>query len=754
MNRPITALFVGLVLPGPLLAQQNDTTIIVTAPGGEVDTDEAVAIDHAALDAGARADLSAALQREVPGLSIGEAQGNAWQYSIQRRGYAVSPLQGAEQGIAVYLDGIRFNQPFGDTVPVDLIPEAALERVELLEPNAVYGRNALGGALLIHTADGTDRPGFGGGAYADSIGSYGGTLSLGGGDATKSGLIVAEGLKDRGWRDDSPSRLLRLFASGRLTGENAGIRVTALGGDTRLFGNGVAPVELLDADYDAVFTKPDISEGRYGRLTAQPYISISESGRIEATGYFQWQRRRSVNGDLADFDRCGDAPGFLCLEGDGDSFTDALRDPAGARVAADPGIDDYAVMNRGRERSQGGGVTLQWLDERETALGKRRLAAGLTWERHRTRFASSSELGELEEDRGVEAIGPLLQSDSGGITPVDVITRRRDFALFASAEVPLAAGLSAELGLRWDDNRVALRDQIGTALNGDHHFDRLNPSVEIDYDLAEGVTISGGYAETSRSPTPAELSCADPDAPCALANFFVADPPLDQVVARSWHSQLTAGNSTLHGTLALWRSDSSGDIRFIASDIRGRAYFANVGHSRKQGVEATLAWRQGPWRLAATYGFTDARFRSPFTISSPSNPEADDEGNVEVEAGDRLPSIPRHTLTVQAGFEREHWAVGADLRWRSSQILAGDEGNDNPPVPGYAVVDLRARFSVTPAITLVGEIRNLLNHRYATFGTFSEIDEIFLAEAPGAHDPRAYAPGAPRRAAISVKFGF
>ena len=74
--------------------------------------------------------------------------------------------------------------------------------------------------------------------------------------------------------------------------------------------------------------------------------------------------------------------------------------------------------------------------------------------------------------------------------------------------------------------------------------------------------------------------------------------------------------------------------------------------------------------------------------------------------------------------------------------------------PEYAVVDLRARFSITPAITLVGEVRNLLNHRYATFGTFSEIDEIFLAEAPGAHDPRAYAPGAPRRAAISVKFGF
>ncbi len=749
-----TALLIGLVLPTPLPAQQADPIIVVTAPGGQVDIDEAVALDRDALAAGVRADLPGALQRKVPGLSTGEAQGNAWQYSIQRRGYAVSPLQGAEQGIAVYLDGIRFNQPFGDTVPMDLLPEEAIERAELLEANAVYGRNALGGALLLHTADGTERRGIGASAYADSIGSYGGSVSLGGGDEAKSGLAIAEGLKDRGWRDDSPSRLVRLFASGRLTGESAGVRLTAVGADTRLFGNGVSPVELLEADYAAVFTKPDISAGRYARFAAQPYVRISESARIEATLFYQLQHRRSVNGDLADFGSCEDDAAYLCLESEDDEFTDVLRGPDGARIAIAPDIDDYAVMNRARERSHGGGFTVQWLDERPTEHGTRRFAAGLTWERHRTRFTAASELGALGDTREVEALGPFVRSDSGGITPVDVVTRRRDFALFASAELPLSAGFSAELGLRWDHNSVALRDRIGIALNGDHHFGRLNPSVELDYKLSETVALSAGYSETSRSPTPAELSCADPDAPCALANFFVADPPLDQVIARSWHGQLTAGAESLRGTLAFWRSESSGDIRHIASDIRGRAYFANVGRSRKQGIEATLVWHRGPWRMAAAYGYSDARFRSPFTISSPSNPEADEEGNMAVEAGDRLSANPRHILTIQAGFESERWAVGADLRWRSSQILAGDEGNDNRPVPGYAVIDLRARLALTPAITLVGEVRNLFNHRYATFGTFSEIDEIHLAEAPGADDPRAYAPGAPRRAAVSVKLRF
>lgn len=739
--------FLALLAPAPVAAQE----IVVRAPGGEVDADEAKPIDGDAITGGPRADLAAALAREAPGVSISEAQGNPWAAAITWRGYTVGALQGAEQGMAVYLDGIRFNQPFGDTLALDLLPEAALVGAELREASPVFGRNALGGALLLTTASG--RADFGGeaSAHTDSFGGYGGTLSVGGG----RGLLVLDAVEDAGWRDESPSRLLRGFGALGIEGPDWGVEAKVMAADTRLAGNGVSPVELLEADYNSVFTTPDIITSEFWRLALLPRIELGGTSRIEGTLHYQRLRRGALNGDLADFDRCDADAGFLCLGDDDEGFADPLRDPAGTRVAADSAVDDYAVTNRGEERTRGGGAGLQWLDERATAKGQRRLAAGFTWESYSTHFAAQSVLSELEDDRSVEELGVLLASDSGALTPVSVVTELRDFAVFASAEVPLTPQVSIELGARWSDNRVRLIDQLGTSLNGKHRFRDLAPSAEIDFRPSENWTLSAGYAETSRNPTPAELSCAEPESPCALANFFVADPPLDPVAARSFHLEARHAGDRLDGHVALWRSDSRDDIRHVASAVRGRAYFVNLGRSRRQGLEAAIEWRPGAWRLGADYTFTDARFREGFAVSSPANPAADeDEGTVKVTPGDRLPGIPRHALSLRAGYAESAWRVEASTRLRSDQVLAGDEGNDNAPVPGYAVVDLRGDVALTKGLTLLWEVRNLFDRRYGNFGTFAEVDDIVLAEAPGADDPRAYAPGMPRRISAAIKFAF
>ena len=111
--------------------------------------------------------------------------------------------------------------------------------------------------------------------------------------------------------------------------------------------------------------------------------------------------------------------------------------------------------------------------------------------------------------------------------------KSRQTGLFFADTISLTQLLSAEVGLRWNHTYVDLRDQIGTALNGTHRFRRLNPGVEFDYALTDHLSLRGGYAETSRAPTPAELSCADEAAPCSLTNFFVGDPPLEQVVGKT-----------------------------------------------------------------------------------------------------------------------------------------------------------------------------------------------------------------------------
>ena len=751
MMRRFLLLCPMLAAASPVLAQQSGSVIIVTAPGGGVDADEVQSVDRAAIDRGPRPELAAALAGEVPGVSLSEAQGNPWAAAITWRGYSASALQGTEQGMAVYLDGVRFNQPFGDTLTLDLLPEAALVRAELREANPVYGRNALGGALLLQTATGADLPGLGLSLSADSFGGYGGAATWGGDGV----FLAAEALHDNGWRDSSPSSLKRGFARAGHAGDRWGIDATFLGADTMLTGNGVAPVELLDADYRAIFTRPDTSDARYGRATLSPYLAIGSGGRLTTTAHYQTLRRVYANGDLADFDSCDDDASFLCVgEGD-DEPLDALLDAAtGMRILADEGIETYAVFNRGREQTRGGGTALQFNDRREMAQGTRQFAIGASWDRYRTQFGALSELGQLLEDRSVAALGTQLITRDGGITPVSVTTYLRDLSVYASAEVPLRDWLSIEGGARWTDSRVELVDRIGSALNGTHRFRRLSPAVEIDVDAGDALALSAGFAETSRNPTPAELSCADPDAPCALANFFVADPPLQQVVARNWHAEAKWEAGALRAHAALWRSDSRNDIRHIASDIRGRAYFANIGSSRRQGLELAANWSDGPWRLGGDYVLTAATFRSDFTISSPGNPAASEDGEIAVQRGDRLPGQPRHAANARLAYETQRWSVQAHARWRAGQVLFGDEGNDTPPTPAYLLVDLNGQFALSEAVLLVAGVANLFDRRYATFGTFAEIDEIDLVEAPGADDPRAYAPGMPRRFSLGVKARF
>lgn len=728
--------------------------IVVTAPGGEIDADESDGLDRAILAAAPRPDLAATLQREVPGVTLSDPQGNPWQAGLSWRGYTVSALQGTEQGIAVYLDGIRFNQPFGDTLSLDLVPEAALVRADVREASPVYGRNALGGVLLLQSATGRDLPGARASASLDGIGGGAASASLGWAQDGGQVVVVAEAIDDPGWRVASPSRLYRLAASAGIDRAAWGVTFRLNAADTDLGGNGVAPVELLDAKYDAVFTLPDTARTRYARVAALPWVALGEDTRMEGAFSASWIRRKSSNGDQADFGPCDAGPGFLCLPASDDAFTMPLLSAAGSPLTVDPAVSDYAVVNRGDELTRSQTARLQLLDTRETGRGTRRLALGMSYERADTRFRAQSELGSMDSARVITGLGPVIVSQDGSITPVDVDSAMTDFALFASAEIPLTRKLRVELGARWAVNHVVLADRIGTALNGAHTFRRLNPSAEFDYALSSAVTLSAGYAETSRTPTPAELSCADPQAPCALTSFFIADPPLRQVVARRWSAGARGGGGAFKWHLDIWRSDASDDIRHVASTLRGRAYFINGGRSRRQGIELGASWARGPWRVNAGYAFTDAAFRSGFIASSPANPAAGANGLIAVRAGDRIPGIPRHTANLSIDWTHGAFGLSAGVHAQSSQGLVGDEGNDNPPVPGFAVFDAGARFAVTERLEVKAAVTNLFDRRYETFGTFSQVSDVFLSEAPGASDPRAYAPGMPRRVTVSMSAKF
>lgn len=253
--------FAALVLvAAPAAAQDADQaspTIVITAPGGQLDADDATVVTGADLARAGHPDLLGGLARTVPGLLYSEAQSNPFQPNLSYRGFVASPLQGTPQGLGVYLDGGRFNQPFGDMVDFDLLPEAAIDSITIKDASPVYGLNALGGAIVVATKTGRTAPGFDISGAGGRYGRAQGSVAAGWNDGPLTAYAALEENHDGGWRRHSPSTLYNGFADLGYDGEGAGVHLKLTSADSHLTGNGAAPVELLAADRRAVFTYPD-----------------------------------------------------------------------------------------------------------------------------------------------------------------------------------------------------------------------------------------------------------------------------------------------------------------------------------------------------------------------------------------------------------------------------------------------------------------------------------------------------------------
>lgn len=750
--RSLPWLLVTITLPSTALAQvapPGDRQIIVTAPGGDFDEDDAIGIDSKAIQTSGTPDMLQALSRSIAGISLQEAQDNPFQPNLVYRGFTASPLQGTAQGLAFYVDGSRFNQPFGDTVDFDLLPQAAIDSITIKDASPVYGLNALGGAVVVATKTGRSFQGL---SISGAGGNYGwaqGSIEAGWKNGPWSAYTAVQESHDGGWRRHSPSSLYNGFADIGYDGVRAGIHLKITGADSDLTGNGTSPVQLLAADRRAVFTWPDNTRNRYDRVSLHPWVALSDTTRIEASLYAAHLRQRTVNGDNADVDHCDEDAGLLCLEDD-DGEQSRLLDTAGTQIPALLDDDDpYGVLNRSETRTTSAGGLVQVTDSRALLGGVNKLAIGASYDTSRTLFHSGTELGALAQTRGVDGLGPIIAQPDGSITPVSLEAHTHYAGLFLADTLPLGSHLTAELGLRYNIARILLDDRIGSDLNGNHRFTRINPGAELDYRISQGLTLRVGYAETNRAPTPAELSCAGPDDPCSFTNFFVGDPSLHQVVAKSWEAggsgKLDLSGWSLDWLLSAYRATNHDDIQFIASDVRGRAFFQNVGRTRRQGIEASLEAKRGRWAARLSYAFTDATFRDPLVLNSPDNPSAGDDGTIQVKHGNRLLGIPRHRATVSLDYSGDRFTLGGDIQAQSGQYLFGDEANLEPKTSAFAVIDLHGEVKLLASLWAFGEISNVLDRHYATYGTFSETDEVYLAEAPGATDPRSLSPAPPRR---------
>lgn len=737
---------------GALAQPGVDTEIIdvvgTTPLGGALDTDDVAANVQTAsaeeLRARGAVDLADFMNRALGSVFVNDAQSNPLQPDVQYRGFVGSPLLGLPQGLAVYQDGVRVNEPFGDTVSWALIPESAIDSLYLVPgSNPLFGLNALGGAIAVRTKDGFSAPGARAELLTGSFSRIGVQAETGG--ATDDGdfgyFVTASHLEEDGWRDFSPTEAQQIFGKITTRGERSRLDVSLTHASTELVGNGAAPEDLLELDREAIFTRPDLTENRLTLLGVSAEQAVSSNVTLHGNLYVRSSDISTLNGDDSDFEECEGTPGFICEE-EGDEEELALDGSEQPIPAADE--LEGATVNRSKTQQNGSGFALQ-ADFLGSLAGRdNRFTIGVTRDEADVDFTASTELGALDATRQAIGGGIFVGEAFTGLT-----TETETTGFYLSNAFSLGERAALTVSGRYNRTHVVLEDQLEDDLDGDHEFERFNPALGLTV-RAAALTVYAGYSEANRAPSPVELTCADEDDPCRLPNAFLSDPPLEQVVAKTFEAGVRGRFGAGRWHAGVFRTTNDDDILFVsAGALTNQGFFANVGETRRDGLElgaSATAGERFAWSLDYTY--LDATFRNQLTVASVNHPGAVD-GEIAVEAGDRLPLIPEHLL--KAGLEiavGDDFTLGAELRATSKQFVRGDEGNLAEALDGYAVLGLRAEYRLARNVRLFANVDNLLDDDYETFGLFGEADEVLDDDF---EEPLFVGPGAPRAVFFGVR---
>ena len=243
------------------------------------------------------------LQQTVPGIIIGDAQGNVFQRNLQYRGFESSPVNGVPQGLAVYQNGVRINESFGDVVNYDFLPDNAINGMTIIGANPVFGLNALGGALTIMMRDGFNYQGAELDVMGGSFGRYQGALTVGGNSGSWAGFMALEGIHDNGYRDFSPSRIRRMYADVGAKGDGTEFHLNFTGAANYVGVTAAAPEQLLDLNWANTFTSPQTTKNQVAMISANGDIEVSPTWALQGVGYYRWFKQSHVDGNISEAGR-------------------------------------------------------------------------------------------------------------------------------------------------------------------------------------------------------------------------------------------------------------------------------------------------------------------------------------------------------------------------------------------------------------------------------------------------------------------
>ncbi len=697
------------------------------------------------------------MNRYMGSVNINDAQNNPLQPDVQYRGFSASPLMGLPAGMAVYVNGIRFNEPFGDMVNWDLIPQGAIDNMTLQpSSNPAFGLNALGGSITINTKTGFSAPKHSLEVQGGSWDRHSEELTSGWNNGAWGYFLDFNNFSEAGWRDHSRSEAKRGFGTLSWRGNESSLDLSFAGTDNALRGNGAVPEELLVFGRDKVFTHPDLTRNRLFMVSLDGGTWLNERNQLSGTAYYRRNKISTYNGDGGEAGACADPNAdFLCAEEGGLFNDDSLLDLAGNPIPAEEAFAG-GTINTSATNQQSFGFALQDVFHHKLFGRSNQLLGGVSYDHSTAHYRADSELGRLTEDRGVDGGGvSLLESH------VRLNTETNNYGVFMTDTWSLTDKLDVTVSGRYNITHLELKDQFPdvTSLSGYHSFNRINPAAGLTYAFMPELTFYGNYSESSRVPTPMELSCADHDNPCKLPNAFVADPPLQQVVANSWETgfrgrfkNIMDGN--LNWNAGFFHVINNNDILWQGNGaVNGMGYFENVGKTQRQGAELGLSGLfYERWHWSANYTFIDASYQTSFGSPNTAHPNAVD-GVTQVHPGNKIPGIPAHQAKFSTDYDiMPEWSLGFDMSYNASQFLRGDESNSTAKIPAFVVFNLRSEYRFNEHLSLFGRVNNLFDREYANFGALGQTGEVLnglgLEENVNA---RFVGVGAPRAAWIGVR---
>jgi iron complex outermembrane receptor protein len=608
------------------------------------------------------------LAREA-GVVTYDQVGNDLGKSFDLRGFTGS-------GTKLFLDGVPLNDPRSNALVLELVPLAALERVEITRGStaAVAGGGAEAGVVNLWTG----RPGAGG-SLALAAGGFGSRelagdvrRQLGRADLFLAGSLV----ETDGFRDNSAGELRRL--AGKLGWD--------LGGGRRL------ELSVVDAREDlgapGALTRAELAADR----ARSPFnrLDLLGEGLTQAGASFQGP----LGGDV------GLAANLYVRKRASEILTTGRAAPLFGGFFLD---SDAAII----------GSTVQAERVWEGAAGRRnRLSGGLEWLD-----------GETDARGFFTPPGDPGRIDAAGLGS-DNTAERRALGLFVQSSWSPRPAWTLVGGLRYDRDEVGYVERAPEPANvAARTYAELSLRAGASWSPNDRSTVYLSFGEGFLPPTVEELFSFP---------LFGSNAELRPEDSRSWEvgaRRRLGGGGQLEA--AAFRIDTRDEIVFDPGSPIG-LFGANVnaGSARRSGVEATLSLPLGDSsRLYANLTLMDSELRSGPNRGAalPLVPGERLAAGFEGPLGDRLrlrldalwvgeQVLDNDEANSQARLDA-YAVVNARLAW-------------SPPFGGGT-----AGGEATGPVLFV-EARNLLDESYESRGIFAfdfaaGRNDVFLTPAPG-----------------------